>query len=285
LPAPDWLWSLALGPAVRALSLAREAELILARLGDQTLALATTRGDLQARAGLQGLAGACVADDGSTIAAVGAAGELWLFARDLRPQREHTLPAPAVAIATDPFGRYVAASDRQGNLHLLDSAGRELGQVQSPRPIHHLAFIPTQPHLAAAADFGWAGLLDLNSKKWLWSDRPVSNIGALAVAGSGDPMLLACFSDGLRRYAPAGGPPTTKATPTPCGLVAISFAGDRGLAAGAAPQLNAFDARGEFTKSLDLEHAPTALALAALGDRAFIGQANGKLLAIKLKLS
>ena len=267
---------------MRALSLAREAELILARLGDHTLALATTRGDLQARASLAGLAGACISEDGSAIAAVGSAGQVWWLARDLHPTREQTLPAPAVAVATDPFGRYFAVSDKQGHLHLLDATGRELARVQSPRPIHHLAFVPAQPHLAAAADFGWAGLLDLNSKQWLWSDRPVSNIGSLAVAGTSDPLLLACFSDGLRRYAPAGGPPATKATPTPCGLIALSFAADRGLAAGVAPHLHAFDARGEFAFTLDLEHAPTALALSALGDRAFVGAANGKLMAIRL---
>ncbi len=282
MPAPDWLWSLALGPAVRALSLAREAELILARLSDHTLALATTRGDLQARASLAALSAACISDDGSAIAAVGAEGHVWWLARDLQTTHEQTLTAPLIAVASDPFGRYFAISDRQGNLHLLDSSGRELARVQSPRPIHHLAFVPTQPHLAAAADFGWAGLLDLNSKQWLWSDRPVSNIGSLAVASGGDPMLLACFSDGLRHYAPAGGAPTTRPAPTPCGLVALSFAGDRCLAAGVALHVYAFDARGELSATFDLKHAPSALALAALGDRAFVGQANGKLLAIKL---
>ena len=46
---------------------------------------------------------------------------------------------------------------------------------------------------------------------------------------------------------------------------------------------HAFDARGELAFTLDLEQAPTALAMSALGDRAFLGQTNGKLMAIKLK--
>lgn len=264
------------------MSLAREAELLLARLADSTLVLATTRGDLQARTSLPSLAAACVAEDGSAIAAVGVGGEIWWLARDLRPQCEQSLGAPAVAVATDPFGRYFAASDRLGNLHLLDRTGRELARVQSPRPIHHLAFVPTQAHLAAAADFGWAGVLDLSSRQWLWSDRPVSNIGSVAVAGSGEPLFLACFSDGLRRYGPGGQPRTTQTTPAPCGQVALSFAGDRCVAAGVAPHLHGYDARGELKFTLDLEQAPTALALSALGDRAYVGQANGKLLALKL---
>src|SRR5262249_41208518 len=126
LPAPNWLWSLALASAVRAVSLAREAELILARLADHTLALATTRGDLQARAGFRDLTSACLSEDGSAIAAAGSAGQVWWLARDLRPIREQALAAPTVAIATDPFGRYFAVSDRQGHLHLLDGAGREI---------------------------------------------------------------------------------------------------------------------------------------------------------------
>src|SRR5439155_7995542 len=133
-----------------------------------------------------------------------------------------------------------------GHLHLLVRAGAT-ARVQSPRPIHHLAFVPARPLLVAAADFGWVGCLDVTTNQWLWSDRPVSNIGALAVAGSGDPLLLACFSDGLRRYRVGGVSRSAKTMPTPCGLVAQSFPGDRGVASGAAPNLYGFDSRGELT--------------------------------------
>jgi hypothetical protein len=68
----------------------------------------------------------------------------------------------------------------------------------------------------------------------------------------------------------------------PCGFVALSFAGDRYLAAGAAPHLHGYDPRGELRITLDLEQPPTALAMSALGERAFVGQSNGKLHAIKL---
>ncbi len=279
----DWLRSYSLGSAVRALSLAREAELLLARLDDGSLALLTTRGDLQARTRLPAAAAGGIADDGSAIVAGGAGGQVWWLARDLSVQREISLGGPLFTAAVEPFGRYVAVSDRQGRLHLYDRIGKPLARIESPRPLHHLAFVPAQPQLAAAADFGWAGCLDLFSEKWLWSDRPVSNIGALAVAGDGNLLMLACFSDGLRRYGPGGQPRTAQKMPAACGLVALSFTGDLGVAASASAKLYGFDSRGEPTFTHDLDNPPTALAYAHLGDRAFVAHADGKLTAMRMK--
>jgi hypothetical protein len=122
----------------------------------------------------------------------------------------------------------------------------------------------------------------LFSEKWLWSDRPVSNIGSLAVTGNGDLLMLTCFSDGLRRYGPGGQPRAAQKLPAACGLVALSFSGDVGVAASASAKLYGFDSRGEPVLTHDLESPPTSLALAPLGDRVFIGHADGKLTAARL---
>lgn len=268
------VWSLTLGHSPRSLGLAREAELLLARDDRETVTLFTTRGAIQSSARVPGLVAACISDDGSTMAAVGSTGQVWWLTPDMRPRLERSIGAHAVAVAADSFGSYLAVSDRQSQLHLFDRSGQAIGRFQSPRPIYHLFFVPTEAKLVAASDFGWAGALELTTGHWTWSDRPVSNIGALAVAGSGDPAILACFSIGMRRYGAAGFRDTT-AMPRPCGLVALAFDATRGIACGVTPELFAFDARGQANVTLALDKAPVAIAIAALGDRAFCAFADG----------
>lgn len=268
------LWSRSLGHAVRGLSFAREGELLFARDESQVLTLLNSRGEVQAGARIANVSAAAISDDGSTLVAAGSAGQVWWLAPDLTTRRERSIGAPALAVVTDPFGQYLAVSDRNGGLHLLDRNGRTLGQFSTPRPVHHLAFVPMQPHLAAAADLGWAGLLDLTSGNWLWTDRPVSNIGSLAVAGSGDPVLLACFSIGLRRYN-SGGHRASTNLPKPCGLIALSFDGKKGVAAGAGHEVYVVNENGELMRTLELDHTPMSLAFSATGDRMYCGFANG----------
>lgn len=275
------LWSRSLGHAVRGLHFAREGELLLARDESQILTLLDSRGDIQATARIAALSAACISDDGTTFVAVGAAGQVWWLAPDLTVRRERSVGAPAVAAATDPFGQYLAVSDRKGGLHLLDRNGRTLGQFSTPRPVHHLAFVPMQPHLAAAADLGWAGLLDLTTGNWLWTDRPVSNIGSFAVAGNGDPLLLACFSIGMRRYN-SGGYRASINLPKACGLIALSFDGQKGVASGAGHELYGFNENGELTLTHELEHTPMALTLSATGDRVFCGFVDGTVAAYEV---
>jgi hypothetical protein len=276
------IWTLSTGSAIRAISLAREAELLLVRDDNQTIYLITAKGSLQAQMTFSGLAAACASDDGSALAAVGAAGQVWWLAPDLTTRWERAVPTVALAVATDPFGQYLAVADKRGGLTLFDRTGRTLGRTASPRPIHHLAFVPTQPYLAATADLGWAGLFDLTTGQWVWTDRPVSNIGSLAVSGNGDAMLLACFSEGIRRYSPAGPDRHALKLPKPGGLVALSFAGEIGVAAGGGRELYGFNAKGSLTFTRELPYPPTALAIAALGGRAIAGFADGRVTTVDL---
>jgi hypothetical protein len=276
------IWTLSTGSAIRAICLAREAELLLVRDDNQTIYLITAKGGLQSQMTFAGLAAACISDDGSALAAVGAAGQLWWLAPDLTARWERAVPAGALAVTTDPFGQYVAVTDKKSGLTLFDRTGQMLTRLEVPRPIHHLAFVPSLPHLAASADLGWSGLLDLTSGEWLWSDRPVSHIGSLAVSGGGEVMFLACFSDGLRRYTHAGPDRHTIKLPKPCGLVALSFAGDVGVAAGNGRELYGFNAKGDLTLTRELEHPPTALAMRPLGNRAIVGFADGRVTTVDL---
>jgi hypothetical protein len=276
------IWTLTTGSGIRAVSLAREAEMLIVRDDSQTVYLLTAKGSLQSRMTFSGLAAACVSDDGSAMAAVGGAGQVWWLAPDLTTRWERAVPAPAQAVATDPFGQYLAVADKKGGLTLFDRTGQTLGRTETPRPVHHLAFVPSQPRLAAAADLGWAGLFDLTTGEWMWTDRPVSHIGSLAVSGDGATTLLACFSEGLRRYTPAGLDRHAIKLPRACGLVALTFAGDVGIAAGSGRELYGFNPKGDLTFTRELDHPPTAVALAPLGGRAIVGFANGRVTTVDL---
>jgi hypothetical protein len=263
---------------VRGLALAREAESLLVRDARHGLSLFNPRGELQGRCTLKELAAGCLADDGSALAAVSADRVIWL-AQDLSIRWEKRLAAAGSAAALDPFGQYVAVADQKASLWLFDRTGKQLGKFQSPRAILYLAFVPASPLLVAAADFGWAGCLDLTNGKWAWSDRPVTQIGSVAVSATGDPTMLACFSEGLRGCGPDGGNRFSLHLPKPCGLVALSFSGDMGVATGLGKECFGFNRKGDVTSTQMLAQPPTAMALSALGGRLICGFADGSVVA------
>jgi len=275
-------WSFTLGATIRGLSLARETESLLIRGDNQTVTLLNARGALQGQLRRDGLSAADISDDGSAIAIAAGDGRTWWLAPDLTARWETRLPTGATAVALDMFGQYLAAADNKSGLHLFDRTGNSLGRFDCPRPLQFLAFIPTLPRLVASAAFGWNGCLDLTNGQWAWSDRPVSNVGAMAVAANGDPLLLACFSDGIHRYDSVSGPHGSIKLPKPCGLVVLSFNGERGVAAGSGRELFGFDAKGELSFTRELDEPPVALALSALGDRLIWASANGLARALPL---
>ena len=157
------LWSVSLHAPVRGLSLAREAELLLARTENSTLWLLNGQGDPQGSIALAGASVGCIADDGSALAAAGVTGQVWWLTRDLTMRWERRLATGALTAAVDSFGHYLAVAEKSGGLSLYSQFGDLLGQFQSPRAIHHLAFVPAGTQLVAAADFGWCGCLELTT--------------------------------------------------------------------------------------------------------------------------
>src|SRR5262245_43635375 len=104
------IWTLTTGSAIRAVCLAREAEMLLVRDDSQTVYLTTAKGAMQGQRTLPGLSAACLSDDGSALVAVGTAGQVWWLAPDLTTRWERAVAAPAQAVATDPFGQYIAVA-------------------------------------------------------------------------------------------------------------------------------------------------------------------------------
>src|SRR5262249_39793137 len=153
----------------------------LVRDDNSTLWLLNANGELQGSVRLAGPTAACISDDGSILIAAGESGRVWRLSLDLTIAWERVIAAAALAAATDSFGQYIAVSDKKGGLFLFANSGLLLAEFESPRPIHYLAFIPATTQLAAAADFGWCGCLELTTGQWSWTDRPVSHFGSMAV--------------------------------------------------------------------------------------------------------
>jgi WD40 repeat protein len=279
-------WSQTVPAPLRGLILARESETILAWDGQDNLFLFNDTGTIQARRPSPGpVAAAGCAEDGSAyvvaagetgVSPVGGSMICWL-APDLTPRLLRALPQRATAVAVEPLGRRVAVADAGGTLHLMDARGRKLWRATTPRPLHHLAFVPEKPVLIGVADFGLV-LCFGASGECLWRDGLVAHVGSLAVSGDGKSVLLACFSDGLYRYSTDGPEQQRIPLETPCHFAALSYDGERLFTLGRQPCVCLRDSKGGLRVQINLDAPAVAASLGALADYALVGLANGAIL-------
>lgn len=274
-----FLWSQTVPSPLRGLRLARESETILAWDGEDGLFLFNHAGKIQAqRPSPVPIAAVGCAEDGSAYVIGGSQTPMvcWL-APDLAPRWQRPLSQRATAVAVEPLGRCVAVADASGTLYLIDERGRALWRATTPRPLHHLAFVPEKPILVGAADFGLV-LCFGSSGECLWRDGMVAHAGSLAVSGDGSCVVLACFSDGLYRYSTDGPRQQRILLEKPCHLAALSYDGESLLTSD--PQEGAClrDSKGDLRDPIHLEAPAVALALGALADYAVVGLVNGTIL-------
>jgi hypothetical protein len=275
-------WSHTLPHSARGLALARERGWLLVWDDQNWLYLFNHAGAVQSQTHLaEGLVMAAVADDGSAYAAVGSKGEVYWLAPDLMPRWQKVLPNPAVAVALDPLGQYLAASDIKGRLRIYDRRGQAVCKVESPRPFHYLAFVPAAPVLVAAADYGLVAGLDL-AGNWLWRDGLVAHVGSLAVTGDGASIALSCFSDGIHRYDLAGKRQEARTLAGPVRVACLSFDGSRLLAAFQSKQVHLLDGEARELGSLTVERSVVGLALGALADSAAVALSGGVILGVEV---
>lgn len=277
---PHWSQSLQAEPA--GLCLAREKGWLLAWDHGQWIYLLNPQGQVQSQVRFSGPIAQCTfADDGSALAVAGKQGELRWLSLDLTARWERKLNHPLVAMALDPFGHFLAASDSRGIVHFFDHQGKKLGQVESPRALIHLAFIHSRALVAGCADFGLVGAFDM-SGNWSWRDGLVVNVGSLAVQGEGS-LLLACYSEGLHRYGADGKSQGRVATPEPCRLVAQSFAGDQLVVGGLTKNIFLLDRAGQVLGRHSLEKQVAAIAMGPLAEAIYAAQAGGSVMRLRVK--
>jgi hypothetical protein len=280
--SPATLWSHKLQAPARGLCLAREKGWLLAWDEKDWLSLFAAGGTSQGQNHQPSAVAACCADDGSALAAIGSDGKVRWLAPDLTPRWERRLAGRGVTAAMDSFGQYLAVSDAQAGLTIFDRQGRTVTQLACPRPFLHLAFVPLTGHIVGSADFGLVACLDLQGK-WVWRDGLVMHVGSLAVTGSGDQIILPCYSEGLQRYSLAGGKLAPFSTVEPWKLCAVAFDGQRLLLSGLSKQLYVLEGTGKTAGTFFADSPPVAIALAPLGNTAYVALADGRILALDLQ--
>lgn len=257
------------------LALAREQGSLVVWDHHGGLHLINRHGERQAHRSLPTAAvAACAADDGSAYAAIGASGEVWWLAPDLAPRWQWLVAGPAVAVALDPFGQYLAVADAGSRLHVFTCHGRRITNVECPRPLHHLAFVPAAPFLVACADFGLVACYD-PAGNCVWRVGLVSHAGSLAVSGDGSLIVVACFSEGLQRYDLAGRSLGRWNLGEACRLAALTFDGTTTLVAGLGRFLLLLEHTGRILANHELEQQAVGLALGPLGKAAYAALADG----------
>jgi hypothetical protein len=275
-------WSQYPGSALRGLSVARESGAALVWDAAGIVYLLNRVGELQARAKAAGaLTAACISDDGTTVAAVGEHGEIWRLKPDLQPHSGIRIGRRATACALDPFGLNLAVADGNGELHVFNAAERRICGAQTPRPLQHLAFIPEQPLLIGCADFGFVGCFGLTGK-CAWRDAFVSHISGVATNGDGSRILVACYSDGLRRYDFKGRSLETTRFDSPCRLTTQSYDGRRALVCDLGSRVRILDQDGVMRTSWELDAVPVGLAIGALGENYWAAFGDGRITSAQL---
>jgi hypothetical protein len=274
------LWSHRTPSAVRGLSLAREPGTLLVWDADHVLTWLSRAGEVHARwEAPDPVADADVADDGSAAVALGTAGTVWLLAPDLKPRWRRGVAAKGLAVAVAPFAGVLAVSDGGGTIHFLDGLGRGLTAATSSRPLHHLVLVPERPLLVGSADFGSVAAFSLSGTR-RWQDTPVAHCGALATTGDGMLIALACFSEGLLLYDFRGQKRRDGPHTGPCRLVALSYDGTALATAGLDGVVRLHDRAGTVRSEFRPDANVSALALDALGRTAFVGLADGTVVAL-----
>jgi hypothetical protein len=257
------------------LALAREKCWLLAWDQSHWLYVLNHAGQRQGQFHFPGtLVAACCADDGSAYAAVGNKGEVAWLTPDLMPRWNTTLPHSAVAAAMDSFGQCLAVSNARGNVTIFNNQGQEQVNIQTPRPMHYLAFLPQVPLLVGCADYGLVAGFGLDGSM-RWRDGLVAHAGSLSVNGDGSKILVACFSEGLQGYDLAGKKLERLPVVEPYRLVSQTFSGQSILVAGMSNRLHLLDSAGKAMATQLVDKPIAALALSALGDHATVAIADG----------
>ncbi|MFO0929989.1 MAG: PQQ-binding-like beta-propeller repeat protein [Gemmataceae bacterium] len=275
-------WSRALAFSAAGLCLAREPAHPLVWCSDGRLARLDHGGQALAEFRLPyPLQLAAISDDGRTVLTAGTGGQVALYTLDFVPVWKTTVSRRPVAVALDHLGARAAVADDGGGLHIFDDRGQRVWQAATPRPLVHLAFVPEEAVLLGAAEYGLVCAFDARGDT-LWRDGLVAHVGGLAVTGTGDRAVLACFTQGLFAYHPRRGGRTAIERASPARLVAVSYRGDRLVTAGLNADLAIRDPAGDVLAAHTLPAIPSAMALDGLGEFLYALLADGRLVGVEL---
>ncbi len=129
---------------------------------------------------------------------------------------------------------------------------------------------------------GWRPF-DLEKGDWLWRDTPVANIGGMAVAGVGEPVVVAGFSEGIRGYTKTGQPWKWNTAIGRCRTASISYDGSLIVVLEMDGALAGYTAQGAPRFTQRMETAPIAAAMNAWGDTLYVALAGREVVALEIR--
>jgi hypothetical protein len=281
MPTPLWSHQLS-GPAV-GMAVARESGHALIWDVNHRLTILSRRGSVQAQlTHPRAIAAAAISDDASGVIVADDRFVTWLR-RDLSPRWRKNLQNKPTSGSIDSFGRYIAVADTGNHLQLFDKGGKSIAEpIIAPRPLFHLAFLPAEPILIGAADFGLVVALDLRLRQWTWQDAPVIHLGDLSPSISPTTIAVACFSEGVRRYDSMGKPAASVPTSEACRFVAVSADARRLLVGTIFGGLCGYSDAGAQLFEQRFDQSFAGVRLAPLADMGWVALVDGRVIGLDL---
>ena len=288
---PTLAWTVVTDAPLRGMALMRETPRIVLWDEAEGVVLLDPRGERVWASRSPGpiVAGAA-SDDGSLVALVGDGRRLWLLGPELELMADRETVAEPLAIAVDPFGRYVAVSSRTSTVQLYTRYGKKAGEFETLQPMVHMAFVPTAARLIGAAGHGSLFGVELIPRgrgrldaEVAWRETVLSNVGRLAVTGDGGTIVASCYIHGIQRFDAEGksegayhlGGTAVHAVP--------DFVGRTIAAATQEGELFVLNRAGNVRWKTGLPRPAVALEVDALGRWLVYGQATGEVSKIDLE--
>ena len=274
IPA-SWTWYS--HSPLRGLGLAKEKLQLFAWDDSGHVYLLDIQGKVVAERRLPGdIVGVARADTGERLVAISKDGRLWWLDDKLDALADVSLHIDAVAVAIDPHGDYAAVSAQGSRLFIVSRLPKIIANVSSSQTYRYLAFVPATGRIIAVAEQGTVACHDLRGTL-IWKETMYSSVGALAVDGSGETIVLAAYGHGLLRYDGNGHREGTYHIEHSPNLVAVEVDGTRLIAASIDGYLTAFDYEGTVQIDRKFGTKASALAMDALGRFLVLGFESGEI--------
>ncbi|MFO0945974.1 MAG: hypothetical protein U1D30_08515 [Planctomycetota bacterium] len=270
-----WSW-FANGP-IRGCGLMRERQWLYAWDDANTIYILDLKGELLAqRQAPKEIVGLAASETGESLIAVSRMGVAWWLDSSLRPRIELELPLTPFGVAMDPLGDYVVISGQQCDNLILNRGGKRVGGYKTTRPIKFLSFVPSEGTVVNVADQGLVACYSIDGEM-IWSAAEWSPVGGIAVDGTGDAILLACFGHGIVRFNAEGKKEGTYRFDHAPALVAVDYEGTILLSASLERAFTQLTFEGTIKANRFLDEKPVALTLDALGRYAVLAFPDGEL--------
>ena len=254
---PDWLtagqgiapqvrWSCAMDAPLACLDLARETGDVLAADAAGGLYRFDRTGKIVSLSrGMQGIRELAWSDTGSGGAALLGESRLCRINQDLGIEWSIDFDDATFAVATDPFGRYIAVSLSNGGNLIFGSNKKRVSVFETARPLRYLQFVVSKTDIVGAAEYGLICRHQLNGSR-VWNEKLWSNVGDISVSGNGKAIVLASFNHGIQCYNGNGAHRSSYVIDGTANHAAASFTADRVVATTLERKLYWLDSDGQM---------------------------------------